>query len=86
MEALGLQAEQVARSDEDVRASYEAERYTLHLRTVFFPSMELSYLIPTVATLVLGGWLHTQGHASLADVTAATLYMQMLIDPRIRRA
>ena len=43
--------------------------------------MELSYLIPTVATLLLGGWLYTQGWVSLGEVTAATLYVQMLIDP-----
>jgi ABC-type multidrug transport system fused ATPase/permease subunit len=64
-----------------VAASYRAERYTLYLRTVFFPSMELSYLVPTVATLLFGGWLYTQGSVSLGDVTAATLYVQMLIDP-----
>ncbi|MSZ75700.1 MAG: ATP-binding cassette domain-containing protein [Actinobacteria bacterium] len=81
VEALGLQDEQVRRIDDDIRESYDAERYTLYLRTVFFPSMELSYLIPTVATLLFGGWLYTQGHASLGDVTAATLYVQMLIDP-----
>ncbi len=43
--------------------------------------MELAYLIPTVPTLVLGGWLYAGGSASLAEVTAATLYVQMLIDP-----
>lgn len=81
VEALGLQAEQVHRLDEDIRESYAAERYTLYLRTVFFPSMEVSYLLPTVFTLLLGGWLYTQGQVSLGDVTAATLYVQMLIDP-----
>jgi ABC-type multidrug transport system fused ATPase/permease subunit len=67
--------------DEDIRTSYWAERYTLYLRTVFFPNMEIAYLIPTVATLLFGGYLYTQGHASLGAVTAATLYVQMLIDP-----
>ena len=81
VEALGLEREQVARVDDDIRDSYDAEKYTLHLRTVFFRSMELSYLVPTVATLLLGGWLYTRGEVSLGDVTAATLYVQMLIDP-----
>jgi ABC-type multidrug transport system fused ATPase/permease subunit len=81
VEALGLQDEQVQRLDGDIRTSYLAERYTLYLRTMFFPSMELSYLFPTVATLVLGGWLYTRGDVTLAEVTAATLYVQMLIDP-----
>ncbi|WP_067437460.1 ABC transporter ATP-binding protein [Nocardioides jensenii] len=81
IEALGLGPERIAALDDDCRASFEAEKYTLHLRTVFFPSMELAYLLPTVATLLFGGWLYTQGHASLGEVTAATLYVQMLIDP-----
>ena len=43
--------------------------------------MEIAYLIPTVLTLLFGGYLYTQGSVSLADVTTATLYVQMLIDP-----
>ncbi len=81
VEALGLGPERIEAIDDDIRESYAAERYTLYLRTVFFPSMELSYLIPTVSTLLLGGYLYTQGQVSLGDVTAATLYVQMLIDP-----
>jgi ABC-type multidrug transport system fused ATPase/permease subunit len=81
VEALRLEHERIRRLDADVRESYEAERYTLRLRTVWFPAMELGYLVPTVSTLLVGGWLHTAGHASLADVTAATLYVQALIDP-----
>jgi ABC-type multidrug transport system fused ATPase/permease subunit len=81
VEALGLGPERIAAIDADVEESYAAERYTLYLRTVFFPSMELSYLIPTVATLLLGGYLYGQGSVTLGEVTAATLYVQMLIDP-----
>ena len=81
IEALGIGDERIASIDDDISESYAAEKYTLYLRTVFFPSMELSYLIPTVATLLLGGYLYMQGTVSLGDVTAATLYVQMLIDP-----
>ena len=81
VEALGLGDQRVRAADEDIDASYRAERYTLFLRTVFFPNMEIAYLVPTVATLLFGGYLYTQGHASLGAVTAATLYVQMLIDP-----
>jgi ABC-type multidrug transport system fused ATPase/permease subunit len=81
VEALGLGHRRVSRVDRDIAGSYAAERYTLYLRTVFFPSVEVAYLIPTVATLLFGGWLYTQGQVSLGDVTAATLYVQMLIDP-----
>eukprot|EP01032_Pedospumella_encystans_P003698 gene3698-4376_t len=81
VEALGLGQQRIDAIDDDIRESYTAERYTLWLRTVFFPSMELSYLIPTVATLLFGGYLYTQGQVSLGDVTTAVLYVQMLIDP-----
>lgn len=81
VEALGMEKERITRIDGDCAASYSAEKYTLFLRTVFFPSMEISYLLPTVGTLLFGGWLYTQGSVSLGEVTAATLYVQMLIDP-----
>ena len=60
----GSGRERIEAIDDDIAESYAAERYTLYLRTVFFPSMELSYLIPTVATLLLGGYLYTQGQVS----------------------
>ena len=81
VEALGLGEERITQIDKDIKGSFDAERYTLFLRTVFFPNMEIAYLIPTVLTLLFGGYLYTQGSVSLADVTTATLYVQMLIDP-----
>ncbi len=81
VEALGLGEKRIQQGDDDCAASFRAERYTLRLRTVFFPSMELSYLLPVVGTLLFGGWLYARGQVSLAEVTTATLYVQMLIDP-----
>ena len=81
IESLGLGDERIRTIDDNCADSYDAEKYTLGLRTVFFPSMEIAYLLPTVATLLFGGWLYTQGQVGLGDVTAATLYVQMLIDP-----
>ncbi len=81
VEALRLEKRRLDRIDADIAESYAAERYTLFLRTVWFPSAELGYLLPTVVTLLFGGYLHAQGQVSLGDVTAATLYVQALIDP-----
>ncbi len=81
VEALRLEKRRLDCIDADIAESYAAERYTLFLRTVWFPSAELGYLIPTVVTLLVGGYLHTQGQVNLGDVTAATLYVQALIDP-----
>lgn len=81
VEALGLEQRRIAAADADIAESFAAERYTLYLRTMWFPAVEIGYLLPTVVTLLFGGWLYTTGHANLGDVTAATLYVQALIDP-----
>ncbi|MGQ5259700.1 ABC transporter ATP-binding protein [Micromonospora sp. ZYX-F-536] len=80
-EALRQQTRRRARSDVDIRRSYAAERYTLNLRTVFFPVAEIGYVVPVVATLLIGGWFYLRGWATLGQVTAATLYVQQLVDP-----
>ncbi|MEV8374627.1 ABC transporter ATP-binding protein [Kribbella sp. NPDC056861] len=81
VEALQRYEERVRRTDDDIRGSYNAERYTLGLRTVFFPVVEVGYLLPIVGTLLFGGWLHINGHVSLGAVTAGVLYVNQLIDP-----
>lgn len=80
-EALRQQARRRARTDADIRRSYAAERYTLYLRTVFWPVAEFGYVVPVVATLLIGGWFYLKGWVSLGQVTAATLYAQQLVDP-----
>jgi ABC-type multidrug transport system fused ATPase/permease subunit len=81
IEALRLTGRRVRTGDRDIKGSYDAERYTLFLRTVWFPVVEVGYLVPIVGTLLFGGWLHIHDHVSLAAVTAGALYVQQLIDP-----
>ena len=81
VEALGRQASRVQRTQDDLAGSYAAERRTLHLRTVWFPWIDLSFLSPTVAVLLLGGVLVSEDLATLGQVTAVTLYVQQLLDP-----
>jgi ABC-type multidrug transport system fused ATPase/permease subunit len=78
---MRLARQRIRRTDGDIGRSFAAERYTLWLRSVWFPAAEVSYVIPVVATLLAGGLLYTHGMASLGQVTAATLYVQQLIDP-----
>lgn len=81
VEALGLHERRRARTDGDIRRSYAAERYTLGLRVVWYPAVELGYVIPVVSALLVGGLFYTNGWVTLAQVTAAALYAQQLIDP-----
>jgi ABC-type multidrug transport system fused ATPase/permease subunit len=81
IEALRRYDDRVRRGDDDARGSYRAERYTLGLRTLWFPAVEVGYLVPIVGTLLFGGWLHLNGHVTLGAVTAGVLYVNQLIDP-----
>jgi ABC-type multidrug transport system fused ATPase/permease subunit len=81
IEALGLNEERVRRIDADLTEAYRAERRTLFLRTVWFPSAEFAYVLPVAATLAWGGWLVSNGHATLGEVTAVSLYVVQLADP-----
>ena len=85
VEALRLEQRRLDRIARDVASSYAAERYTLWLRTWFFPVFEITvHAVPTAATVLVGGWLFLHGHVDLGQVTAATLYVQMLADPMDR--
>src|SRR6476660_1805607 len=81
IEALGLNEERVGRIDADLTNAYAAERRTLFLRTVWFPSAEFAYVLPVAASLAWGGWLVSNGHATLGEVTAISLYVVQLADP-----
>ncbi len=81
VEALGLREERVGRIDADLAEAYRAERRTLYLRTIWFPTAEFAYVLPVAASLLWGGWLVSTGHASIGEVTAVALYVVMLADP-----
>ncbi len=81
IEALSLREERVGRIDNDLKEAYRAERRTLRLRTIWFPTAEFSYVLPVAAALAWGGWLVSNGQASIGEVTAIALYVVQLADP-----
>jgi len=81
VEALGLGPERIRRIDADLAEAYRAERRTLWLRTIWFPTVEFAYVLPVAATLAWGGWLVLSDRASIGAVTAVALYVQQLADP-----
>jgi ABC-type multidrug transport system fused ATPase/permease subunit len=81
LDALGLDEERVRQIDADLAESYRAERRTLYLRTMWFPTAEFAYVLPVAASLAWGGFLVARGSASLGEVTAVALYVVQLADP-----
>jgi ABC-type multidrug transport system fused ATPase/permease subunit len=81
IDALRLGERRIRRTDDDIREQFAAERYTLFLRTVWFPLVESGYVFPMTTAILAGGLLHARGLATLGEVTAVVLYMRQLVDP-----
>jgi ABC-type multidrug transport system fused ATPase/permease subunit len=81
VEALGLQRDRIERGDEDIAISAQAERYTMTLRNLLFLVIGFAYDTPLVMVLILGAIGYANGWVTLGQVTAATLYVQALVEP-----
>ncbi|WP_328982227.1 ABC transporter ATP-binding protein [Streptomyces mirabilis] len=81
VEAFGLQRGRITASRRTLETSRLRRMRTLFLRSVFFPAVEVSYVVPVVAVLLVGGALHARGAMSLGAVVAATLYLRQLGEP-----
>ncbi len=81
VDALGLAGQRRRAVEANLRDSYAAERYTLFLRSVWFPSIDLGYNLPVAGTLAWGGWLALSGQATIGQVTAVTIYVIQLVGP-----
>ena len=62
------------RVDQDLREAFAAERYTLGLRMRLIPSLDAAIAIAPIAVLLWGGWLVSQGHATLGTVTTVAAF------------
>jgi ABC-type multidrug transport system fused ATPase/permease subunit len=81
IDALRLGKQRTSRTDAAISRWVEWERYTLRLRTRWFPVVEINYIIPVSAALLLGAYFYERDMASIATITAGILYAQMLAGP-----
>lgn len=78
IEALGLQERRRTVCTQAVADARAALDHTLSLRTVLYPSIDVSCVVPVVLVLVLGLVLVQHDLTSLGSVVAVALYMQQL--------
>ncbi len=81
VDALGLGARRRARVDADLREAFAAESATLNLRSVLFPGVDTSFVLPVVGVLAWGAYLISTGHATIGAVTTIALYATQIIHP-----
>ncbi|UQU62033.1 ABC transporter ATP-binding protein/permease [Couchioplanes caeruleus] len=81
VEAFGLQQRRLTAGRAAVGRARRTRVRTLFLRSVLFPVVDLSYVVPVVAVLLLGGALYVDGRITLGAVAAAALYLRQLAVP-----
>jgi ABC-type multidrug transport system fused ATPase/permease subunit len=57
------------------------ERYTLYLRMILFPVINMTHTVALAAVLVIGGGFAIQGWITVGALTTGALYVQMLVEP-----
>lgn len=81
IEALQLGDDRLIRTRAAIGRWLQWEQYTLRLRSRWFPAVSFSYIAPLAAVLLIGAGMYQNGQITLAQLTAALLYTQMLADP-----
>ncbi|MER5360843.1 ABC transporter ATP-binding protein [Streptomyces sp. NPDC002785] len=81
VEAHRLGARRVALSDRRIKEWTAWERYTLFLRSVLFPVINVTYVVILGAVLMLGGWFVIEGWLTVGQLTTGALLAQMMVDP-----
>ncbi|MFJ1597502.1 ABC transporter ATP-binding protein [Streptomyces sp. NPDC088261] len=81
VEAFGLQERRIAACEDAVERCRRTRTRTLFLRSVLFPAVDVSYVVPVVAVLLVGGALLDRGAVSLGTVVSCALYLRQLDTP-----
>lgn len=81
VEAHRLGPRRVALTDQRVREWTAWERYTLWLRSVLFPVINMTHVTVLGSVLMIGGVFVLRGWIGVGQLTTAALIAQMLVDP-----
>ena len=81
VETLRLGDDRVRLTDRKLGEWLAWERYTMWLRTMWFPTIDAVYSLAVLGTLVLGGLFTIKGWISVGQLTTGVLYAQALTGP-----
>ncbi|MDL5200043.1 ABC transporter ATP-binding protein [Streptomyces sp. ALI-76-A] len=81
VEAHRLSARRIALSERRIKEWTAWERYTLWLRSVLFPVVNVTHVTVLASVLMIGGVFVLQGWIGVGQLTTGALIAQMLVDP-----
>ncbi|MFD9571284.1 ABC transporter ATP-binding protein [Streptomyces sp. NPDC059982] len=81
VEAHRLGRRRISLSEQRIKEWTAWERYTLYLRTVLFPVVNVTYIVILGSVLMIGGYCVLRGWMSVGQMTTGALLAQMMVDP-----
>ncbi|MCX4689213.1 ABC transporter ATP-binding protein/permease [Kitasatospora purpeofusca] len=81
VESLRLGEQRVRLTDRKLAEWIAWERYTLWLRSAWFPTIDAVYTLAVLGPLLLGGLFALRGWISVGQLTTGVLYAQALVAP-----
>ncbi|TCO64906.1 ABC transporter ATP-binding protein [Actinocrispum wychmicini] len=81
VEALRLRQRRIAHNDRALDAAIDREWRSSKLWAVFQAGLDVAYLLPIAAILLIGGLAYTAGWAGLGEITAVVLYARAMAEP-----
>lgn len=81
VEAHRLGPDRIALSERRITQWVAWERYTLFLRTVLFPVINVTFVTILGSVLMIGGYCVLRGWMTVGQLTTGALLAQMLVDP-----
>ncbi|MEV0415897.1 ABC transporter ATP-binding protein [Streptomyces sp. NPDC050448] len=81
VEAHRLGPGRIALSERRIKEWTAWERYTLFLRTILFPVVNVTFVTILGSVLMIGGYCVLQGWMSVGQLTTGALLAQMMVDP-----
>ncbi|EHN74344.1 ABC transporter [Streptomyces coelicoflavus ZG0656] len=81
VESHRLDARRIELSERRIAEWTAWERYTLWLRSVLFPVINVTHVTVLASVLLIGGVFVLQGWIGVGQLTTAALIAQMLVDP-----
>ena len=81
VEVLGLQRRRIEASAAAIEQGRHSRLRALALRSVLYPVIDVSYVLPFVGVLLVGGALYDHGMISMGAVVTSALYLRQLSGP-----
>ncbi|MEV4311757.1 ABC transporter ATP-binding protein [Actinocrispum sp. NPDC049592] len=81
LEALRLRQKRVGANDRLLDKAIDVENYCSKLWSTFLAALDVAYLLPIAAILLIGGLAYTNGLAGLGEITAVVLYARAMAEP-----